>query len=419
MKSEKLFILLILGFTLFAFCKGDRRSYGENCNKTNRCDSQSALSCIENKCQCLKSNEMIYDESAKKCLILSGEKCSFTLIDGAENRVTETFDCVKNAICDNEYCSCMSGYYEGTEGICREKGTNGENCTEDAQCRSDLMLTCNDGFCLCHQSEAMFNGLKCVAKAGFSCMKYGECVPNAVCGYDQDRLMCTCVNGFKESKNNLCLGTYGFQCDANSSPCTQQLSCIDGKCSCHYPQHQNYDSSTDQCKSLAQGPCYENVTGSLLRFPCGQNAECTTQDGISECVCSDGYINSYDRKCYIAHGQPCVRSESCDPASELMCKNGRCACRDFHIYDERRSLCIGLVGAQCDLRLGDDFCVAGSSCQSYRLDSSDWSKMKQLDRMRNEVFGICRCSQFFVSNSERKCVLTSPIANDTTFFANL
>lgn len=123
----------------------------------------------------------------------------------------------------------------------------------------------------------------------------------------------------------------------------QQLTCVDGKCVCHFTQHQMYDHSIEQCVSNVEGPCLENVNGTVLQFPCVPNAECKTQDGISECVCKDGYINSYDRKCYIAHGQPCYTSESCDRFSKLRCQNGRCTCPDLHIYDQRRSLCDWLV----------------------------------------------------------------------------
>lgn len=185
MKVENFFILLIFGVTLFSFCKGDRGSYGQSCNKTNRCDSQRSLSCIEDKCQCLKPIEMIYDESSNKCLILSGEKCSFTLVESGtdvfgEQRVTETFDCVENAACD-EYCSCLPNYYEDAQGLCRRKGISGENCTKHDECRGDLMSLCYDGLCSCNESEAVFYH-ECVAKVGMSCSKYnGRCVPNAKC----------------------------------------------------------------------------------------------------------------------------------------------------------------------------------------------------------------------------------------------
>lgn len=402
MKSEKWLIYLILVSTLFTFCRGEKKLYGDSCNRTHRCDTQSLLSCIENKCQCAKPNEMIYNETAKKCSILAGEKCSFSLFESeteVKNGIKETLDCIENAICDNGYCSCMSGYYEDVKGLCREKGTNGETCTSDTECRSDLLLSCIEGFCSCNRSETVFNNGICVGKAGSACSKYGQCVLSAECGYN-DRL-CTCRDGYETSKDGFCLGIYSMHCNPIDSPCTQQFSCIDGKCDCHYPQHQKFYNG--QCVSLVQGPCLENVTGSVLRFPCVENAECKTNDGISECTCSNGYINSYDRMCYIAHGFPCVKSDSCDPLSKLVCKNGRCACKDFHSYDEKRSLCIGLVGAECDLQLGNGFCVDGSTCQSYRFSSNEWSELQRRDRTIPST-GSCRCSKSSMVNSARECV---------------
>lgn len=406
MKSASLFVLQIFGFTLILCCKADRRSYADNCDKTNRCDSQSSLTCIENKCQCLKPMEMIYDESVKKCLILLGEKCSFTLVEShtetlEETRVAETFDCVENATCNDEYCSCKPDFYEDTQGVCKQKRTNGENCTTDTECRNDLFFICQDGLCSCNSSEAVLNDKRCVAKAGLSCMKYGSCVPNADCGY-YDKL-CTCnVYGYEASVNGLCLGKYATSCDPIMSPCVHQFTCISGTCACHYPQHQSYNSSVEKCVSYVQSPCVKNVNGSVLQFSCVPNAECKTLDGISECICGDGYINLYDRQCYIAHGQPCDKSESCDPLPNLICRNGRCTCQDLHIYDKKRSLCIGLVGAECSMDFPDNFCITGSSCQSYRLNSSDWLPIQRRDHLA--ATGTCRCSKSYVSNSKRRCV---------------
>lgn len=153
--------------------------------------------------------------------------------------------------------------------------------------------------------------------------------------------------------------------------------------------------------SYVGGPCSENVNGSIQQFQCVENAECRTHDGISECTCRDGYINSYNRKCYLAHGQPCVESKSCDPWSELLCKNGKCSCHDLHSYDEDRSICLGLVGAVCNIR--HNFCHSGASCQGNRFKNfRDWSSL--IEDLLPMPSGTCRCSESYVSNSDRKCV---------------
>lgn len=235
-----------------------------------------------------------------------------------------------------------------------------------------------------------------MAKIGVSCEKYHGCVPNADCGsYSR---ICTCQNEYEKSLNGFCSGKYGTYCDADISPCIQAFSCVDGKCGCHFPHHQNYDHTTTQCVSYSEGPCLEYVNGSTLKFPCVSNAECKTQDNIPECTCSDGYIHSVNRECYLAHGQPCSESKSCDQFANLVCKNGRCECQDLHIYEETRSLCIGLVGAQCSIN--DNFCHAGSSCHSSRFNIRDWQSINK----NYLTSGTCRCSETHVSSSERKCV---------------
>lgn len=138
-------------------------------------------------------------------------------------------------------------------------------------------------------------------------------------------------------------------------------SFLASKCDCHFPQHQSYDAYTGQCVSFVEGPCLENVNGSVQLFRCVQNAECKTKHFVSECICKDGYINYRDRNCYLAHGQPCVDSNSYDRWAHLVCKNGKCTCPDLHSYDEKRSLCLGLVGAKCHMR--HNFCHDEASCQ--------------------------------------------------------
>lgn len=356
----------------------------------------------------MKPVEMVYDETVKKCRILSGEKCSFTVVESRtdtneETRVTESFECVENATCLDEYCSCLPDWYEDTEGMCRSKKVNGQQCNSDNECREDLKLKCENGICLCDHTEAVMLNGQCVAKVGASCAKYSGCVPNAECPY-HDRI-CTCQNGYENSTNGLCLGQYGLDCYATLSPCIQAFSCFDRKCGCPFPQHQKFDDSTGKCVSYSQGPCLEYVNGSALKFSCVSNAECITKDNFSECICSDGYIHSLDRECYVAHGQPCIESKSCDPLANLVCRNGRCECEDLHIYDEYRTVCVGLVGAQCSLN--SHFCQGDASCQSNRFNFRDWPSINKM----YSTSGTCRCTEGYVSTQRGNVFQESHINN--------
>lgn len=404
-------ILVIIGVTTVQ-SQGtslSRASFGEACSRSNRCDSRSALACTENVCQCVKPDEMVYDKNKGKCVVLSGERCSYTAVEivvdqTQEKRWNERLDCVDNAVCNNDgYCDCSSAYYEDVEGSCSSKQLHGQNCTKDNECRKDKNLICVDGICSCNQTEAVFDPAYkiCVARAGSSCIQYERCVRNANCprrggsyygggshNYDSDS--CTCSREYKQSKTGFCLAKHGMSCDAKSAPCTEDFSCTNGKCECHFPYQQIYTNS--RCVSYVRGPCLEQIENNTLQFTCVSKAECKNLNGLPECLCEDGYIESEQRKCDLAHGSQCgtVSSETCDKVANLVCKSGKCACPDFQIYDATKSKCRGLVGATCTLNENaKDFCVEGANCESYR-DTA----LQQ---------GVCRCVPPFVPNSSRKC----------------
>lgn len=143
-----------------------------------------------------------------------------------------------------------------------------------------------------------------------------------------------------------------------------------------------------------------------MHFSCVSKAECQNDNetGIHECRCSKGYIESDKRTCAIAYGQNCepfIERHSCDAVANLICKNGKCACPGFQVYDNSTSKCQGLVGAKCDLKNAHvkTFCVDGAYCQSYRD-----GKLGQ---------GVCRCGNSWIADSNRKCVLRVPQLEST------
>lgn len=384
-----------------------RASFGEACDEI-RCDSRSSLTCNNGTCQCIKPDEMTYDKTKRKCVVISGERCSYTAIEiltdtTQEKRWTERLDCVENAVCNNDgFCDCRSEFFEGSNGLCNPKRLHNENCTKHEECRVDKNLVCDGGRCSCNKTEAVFDPAysKCVARAGITCTsKYDQCVRNAQCSsyyydsYNRYRSggtgKCSCSSDYKSSKSGLCLAKYGMACDISSAPCTEEFSCVNRKCVCHFPHHQYYNSTLTECVSTVHGPCSETVEGTAQSFQCVKDAECRKVHGVHKCLCKEGYIESDGRKCRVAHGQPCSEIEACDTVAKLQCKNGKCSCQDFESYDTEMSMCRGLIGAKCFLN-STDFCVDGATCKAFR------------DKTSGE--GVCSCvSPSSVDSTRRTC----------------
>lgn len=243
-------------------------------------------------------------------------------------------------------------------------------------------------------------------KAGKPCSHTKPCVQNAYCldddfvgglGYDNSR--CTCREHYKVSKNGRCLAQYNMECNSKTAPCLEDLACINGQCSCPFPGHQTYkNDGSNKCVSLSRGPCKEKTDENILHFSCVSGAECRKDDktGIYECQCSKGHIESDSRTCAIEYGQECETTKGknpCDTIANLICKNGKCVCPDFQVYNSGTSKCQGLDGEKCNLETAevDQFCINGAYCRRYRDD-----KLGE---------GLCRCvSPDWVADFKRKCV---------------
>lgn len=182
---------------------------------------------------------------------------------------------------------------------------------------------------------------------------------------------------------------FGQLCTVTNN-CRYDYSCIDGRCECRFPRHQNYDYATDRCISLLLAPCTETVDGEVVDIPCGQYAECRNETGFPECMCRPGTRQS-NRFCRAEFGEPCAHSSDCfNPTlfgnNAMICKNERCDCGDLEVFDEANDRCVGLVGALC----GSGYiCVEGAVCE--RFDSFD---------------GICRCAGAFTPTANRRCGLS-------------
>ncbi|CAL8125418.1 unnamed protein product [Orchesella dallaii] len=180
----------------------------------------------------------------------------------------------------------------------------------------------------------------------------------------------------------------GKKCDAQTKCKAEDgFVCIDGMCACQYSQQQL--SSEKKCLSLVHGPC---LTSKNVSLPCTANAKCVPDlqsYNYHKCVCADGYIESHQRTCHLAYGQPCGndRSQICDHIGGLACVEGTCKCRDdLQVYNEKEKKCKGIVGAICQF-LEHDFCVGGTSCE---------------DELRGyETIGLCKCDPGLKWNGEK------------------
>lgn len=179
-------IVIIVGSFESASGSRMRSSYGEPCNQTTRCDSRQSLSCRGKTCDCFLSETMTFDTSKNKCLVLVGEKCSFTAVAAGgevtdERQWREELACVANAMCSADgFCVRESNYFESTQDTCKMKQLYGNDCNSDVECREDLHLTCQAGKCDCNVTYSIFDVSKgkCITRAGASCYKLRDCPAN-------------------------------------------------------------------------------------------------------------------------------------------------------------------------------------------------------------------------------------------------
>ena len=97
---------------------GSRVPFGGECNRTARCDTRAWLRCIEGTCQCMKPEEMIYEEGSQKCVAKAGERCMYAVGEmDPNNYFFEVHSCVSNSACSADgTCGCNPDFYETTEG---------------------------------------------------------------------------------------------------------------------------------------------------------------------------------------------------------------------------------------------------------------------------------------------------------------
>ncbi|CAL8094652.1 unnamed protein product [Orchesella dallaii] len=403
-----LVLLLTICLSTAALGLTPRASFGDPCHKFTRCDSKAALTCSLGKCQCVRPEAMLFENQRSKCVVFSGERCSYTAVEMADSsevkKWQEQVDCVSNAQCSSDgYCSCTSNFMEAINGTCIPKRLFREPCSSDGQCRSDKHLLCINGVCTCDRAISTYHleNQKCVTLAGkITPSDDYSCVSNAYRSYGY----CECHSGYT-TYSGLCLVPYGSSCNGKDSLCHRDMICKGGICVCRFEKI-GQTFSNEKCVSKVNSPCNITIGETYflevkdepinISFPCIKNAECVLSDNIYDCKCKVGFIE-VNGECQIDYGQPCGGNinEKCDEIRPLECINGICQCNTdmLHYYDLQTDKCKGLVGAKCNITttITDGFCTSGATCVPTRNLTS--------------LEGHCRCSSNnYETTSERICL---------------
>ncbi|XP_021944763.1 multiple epidermal growth factor-like domains protein 10 [Folsomia candida] len=436
--------ILITVFVIIAtanFCisyngRGQTRSlFGERCNKTQRCKSQSWLVCDTydgNVCRCTRPDEMVYEPAKEKCVALIGEKCMLDFDQEEYGYATvrsERVECVTQGECDSatRLCKCPSEYYPDPDGTaCYRLKMYKSPCENTYECSENFV--CNNGTCSCNSDTEVYNEEsfgtyvsnrghvyvprnRCIKKVGEICadhhyesssLKY--CVRNAKCSGT-----CICADGYSRTSSNICGIGHGASCTDRQSTCSDVLQCSDGVCKCPNPDFETYDSTVQLCRTNLREHCDENKT-----YSCVQGAECMYDQDQDDfhCNCEEGSVQVDATTCQKEYGQSCQYGSSepqsrCDSISNLVCKMGKCQCKNSaDIYEPERGQCSTPVGFSCEEHTKGEHtkCVRNAYCtKSFPTDRGDFG-------------GRCKCLDGFEKTQNRTCIkpsTTFPILSPT------
>ncbi|CAL8100165.1 unnamed protein product [Orchesella dallaii] len=358
--------------------RSKKASYGSSCNSTVKCDIHALLTCVDNVCECLYSDAMLYNHALGTCVSHVNEVCGYL----ETKRVF--INCVPNAFCDHQQgiCKCSKGFVEAsTGGNCIKQKGYGQQCHSDAECLGDLSLTCFEEICQCHSENYVphhDSGLssssktKCVSLAGKSCTAKSGCVPKASCISESDNNgalipssmfgwlhpgTCQCETGYEMDEHGYCRGQFGAYCDVfQKVPCLNKFQCLNGICQCKYPDDQIYHEDLGHCMSLVGGPCSQrNATEFEVseEISCEPFLECQNKtETLSMCGCKQGFIENRDRGCDLTFGQICTgpTMNKCDESTGLHCVDGKCDCKDdLKIYNNSVGRCVAKLGSSCKI----------------------------------------------------------------------
>lgn len=382
------------------------RLYGEACNYTDDCDGAKGFFCNRSgvcDCRCSPDLFYIYNENFGKCMILAGGDCE---VDRNEECTTGA-SCEKNERLTRPKCTCKPGYFQTNHELCEQRRFLGETCENDNQCKG--VLSCGpDKVCICLKN---WNNQtkKCYIRAGShgegTCSDNddgrGGCEPGAYCVQMEDtNYQCVAYKHYEKADKS-CLENphlYGdgggkagctsdFFSPATNLQCLPGLYCINSYCQCKFGSfHQQFVNGEEKCYSKLGSPCDESSTCMDV------GSECKTEYGLSQCRCSDGYVES-ERNCFLMYGQNCTfwGVFSCDSQSGLICSHRQiCECPELQDFNSTSSTCLALFGGECSLTDDGPRCWPHLECKPFRgLEKSEK--------------GLCQCQDGFQVKPDRKC----------------
>jgi hypothetical protein len=195
-------ISIIFSGAIFVYTTPRPGHYSESC-QSRSCFKGLNLKCIDNICTC--STDQYY---AKGC---HNKKSYLGNCPG-----NSTF-CLNNTdlICKDGVCKCsLEEYWDGSQ--CLAQKTYGSLCSQDSNCKTDLLLSCDSRrrTCLC-KDDRYWDQTVCYPRLG-----YNEKCPNS---------------------------SATFMCKLQGTSCSLDSAGVDYKCQCS--QFQYFNNTAGRCKN--------------------------------------------------------------------------------------------------------------------------------------------------------------------------
>jgi hypothetical protein len=398
-----------------------RKEYGESCSKTEKCKSQSWLTCDSSTetCLCAKPEEMVYSLKEVKCLAMIGERCKFGFDEDdheAQRLWYEKVDCVPNAECGSSgLCHCLPGFYEDANATsCYPVKFRGMPCVNDFECNQDHLLTCINNSCQCDPKKSIYiadtpkplpSGElgRCLGKVGSTCTSNVDdhCIPNAKC---RSSGVCQCLPSFYEDANSTScypVKFRGMPC-VNDFECHQDhlLACVNSTCQCD-PKKSIFSLAATNPFSGLHGWCQGKVGSTCTSSDyCIPDAECKydrTRGNI--CKCKYPLEPISNGQCGVPYGQSCLNhlNQRKNCIDSLVCLSfaqsggyarSSCSCPDesYQRFDSTTHTCRSIVGSPCNPKL-ETSCTPMAKC---------------IENQNSGIF-LCECDDGHVETSRGTC----------------
>jgi hypothetical protein len=420
--SSVVLLLIIVFCSHLVIGSVSRKDYGESCSKTEKCKSQSWLTCDSSTetCLCAKPEEMVYSLKEEKCLAMIGERCKFGFDeddheDEAQRLWYEKVDCVSNAECGSSgVCHCLPGFYEDANGTsCYPVKFRGMPCVNDLECHQDHLLVCINSSCQCDPKKSIYSAAAtnpfsdgigwCQGKVGSTCTSNVDdnCIPNAECGSSG---VCHCLPGFYEDAN----ATSCYPVKLRGTPCVNNfeckqdhlLTCINNSCQCD-PKKSIY--MVDTPKPWSSGGlmrCLGKVGSTCTSSRdnnCIPDAHCehNGRTGNMTCKCNYPLEPISNGQCGVSYGESCLNhfNERKVCIDSLVCLSlsysiSSCSCPDesYQEFNSTTRTCRSIVGSPCNPK-----------------QEIPCTQMAKCVENQNSGMFLCECDDGHVETSKGTC----------------